>query len=250
MVWFTSFVIEGSEYTAFNETGAYVMSTTARDPTASRLHEDSTWYVGVAEQAMAGDKLAFDTLFEYYNARICIYLAHIVGDEEEGRDLAQETFLKAWQGIRSLHNQARFDTWLYRIATNTAIDHLRRRKIRWSHWENNENDDAPACMSISGPEEQVAEAEHIRQALAQVSLKYRTCLLLQLVADFSQRQIAASLNISEKSVSIYVSRGCEQFRRAYQQLLRTNEQSLKEGGKTHDKIESYALYRLGTETCG
>ncbi len=226
------------------------MSPTARDPTTSRVHEDSTWFVEIVEQARTGDQLAFDRLFQHYNARICMYLAHMVGDEEEGRDLAQETFLKAWQGLASIQNEARFDTWLYRIATNTAIDHLRRRKSRWSHWKTNENDDTPVCMSISGPEEQIAEVEHIQQALAQVSLKYRTCLLLQLVADFTQREIATSLKISEKSVSVYVSRGSEQFRLAYQRLARTNELSSKEGDKTHDRIDSYALYRLGTETCG
>ena len=173
-----------------------------------------------------------------------------MGDNEEGRDLAQETFLKVWQGIGSIHNEARFDTWLYRIATHTAIDHLRRRKFRWSHWETKEIDNTLASMSISGPEVQVAEQELIRQALAKVSLKYRTCLLLQLVADFSQRQIAASLNISEKSVSVYVSRGSEQFRLAYQQLSQTNEQIVKKGGKTSDNIEPYTMFRLGTETFG
>jgi FixJ family two-component response regulator len=102
-------------------------------------------------------------------------------------------------------------------------------------------------MRIAGPEEQVAETEHIRQALAKVSLKYRTCLLLQLVADFSQRQIAASLKISEKSVSVYVSRGCEQFRVAYQQLSHSSEPIMKERGKTSDTIEPNTLFRLGTE---
>lgn len=223
------------------------MSSSARDPTNSRLPEDSNWYVEVVKQARAGDVLAFDTLFEFYYNRICTYLAHIVGDYEEGRDLAQETFLKAWQGIGRIQNEIRFDTWLYRIATNTAIDHLRRRKFRR---ETNTIDNSSANTTISGPEAQVAEQEHIRQALAKVSLKYRTCLLLQLVADFSQRQIAASLNISEKSVSIYVSRGCEQFRLAYQQLSQTNEQIVKERGKTRDKIESYSLYGLGAETFG
>ena len=226
------------------------MSPTARDPTTSRVHEDSTWFVEIVEQARTGDQLAFDSLFQYYNARICMYLAHMVGDEEEGRDLAQETFLKAWQGLANIQNEARFDTWLYRIATNTAIDYLRRRKFRWSHWKTNENDDAAVWMSISGPEERIAEVEHIQQALAQVSLKYRTCLLLQLVADFTQREIATSLKISEKSVSIYVSRGCEQFRLAYQRLAHTNELLTKEGDKTHDRIDLYALCRLGTETCG
>ena len=226
------------------------MPSAARDPTISRPLEKESWYVEVVEQARAGDKLAFDTLFEYYNARICTYLAHIVGDTEEGRDLAQETFLKAWQGIGNIHNEARFDTWLYRIATHTAIDYLRRRKFQRSYWETKEIKDTSANMSISGPEAQVAEQEHIRQALAKVSLKYRTCLLLQLVADFSQRQIAAALNISEKSVSIYVSRGSEQFRLAYQQLSHTNEQIVKERGKTRDKIESNALYGLGAEAFG
>jgi RNA polymerase sigma-70 factor, ECF subfamily len=226
------------------------MPSTARDPTNTWVPEEESWYVTVVEQAQAGDKLAFDTLFEYYNSRICMYLAHIVGNDEEGRDLAQETFLKAWQAIGSIHNESRFDTWLYRIATNTAIDYLRRRKFRWSRWETIENEDVPASMRIAGPEEQVAEKEHIKQALAKVSLKYRTCLLLQLVADFSQRQIATSLKISEKSVSVYVSRGCEQFRVAYQQLSCTNEQIMKDRGKTSDKSELYPLFRLGTEAFG
>ncbi|HYT35916.1 MAG TPA: RNA polymerase sigma factor [Ktedonobacteraceae bacterium] len=226
------------------------MPPTARDPTTSRLPEKESWYVEVVEQARAGDKLAFDTLFEYNNTRICTYLAHIVGNEEEGRDLAQETFLKAWQAIGSIYNEACFDTWLYRIATNLAIDYLRRRKFHWSSWETIENEDVPASMRIAGPEELVAEKEHVRQALAKVSLKYRTCLLLQLVADFSQRQIAASLKISEKSVSVYVSRGREQFRIAYQQLSRTNEQIMKDRGKSSDNIEPYPLFRLGAETFG
>ncbi len=220
------------------------MPPTARDPTTSRSSEDGLRFIEIVEQARAGDKTAFDTLFQHYNARICTYLAHMVGDEEEGRDLAQETFLKAWQCLASLHNEACFDAWLYRIATNIAIDHLRRQKFRRSRWITDENED----MSTAGPEERIAEMELIQQALAKVSLKYRTCLLLQLVANFSQREIATALKISEKSVSIYVSRGSEQFRLAYQRLSRTNESVSKEGDKAHDRIDPHALYRLGTQT--
>jgi len=220
------------------------MPPTARDPTTSRSSDDGLRFTGIVEQARAGDKTAFDTLFQHYNARICTYLAHMIGDEEEGRDLAQETFLKAWQCLASLHNEACFDAWLYRIATNIAIDHLRRQKFRRSRWITDENED----MSTAGPEERIAEAELIQQALAKVSLKYRTCLLLQLVANFSQREIATALKISEKSVSIYVSRGSEQFRLAYQRLSWTNESVSKEGDKAHDRIDPHALYRLGTQT--
>src|SRR3974390_496042 len=133
------------------------MPSTARDPTDAWLPEEEIRYATIVERAQAGDKLAFAALFENYNARICTYLAHIVGHEEEGRDLAQETFLKAWQSIGSLQNESRFDTWLYRIATNTAFDYLRRRKFHWSRWDTIEKENVPASMRIAGPEEQVAE---------------------------------------------------------------------------------------------
>lgn len=225
------------------------MFSTARDPTTSDLPENDTGKLSVVERAQAGDKRAFESLFEYYSTRISSYLTHMVGNEEEGRDLAQETFLKAWQSLGRLRKESHFDTWLYRIATHTAIDYLRHRKIRLSRWEMLEQENTPASLRIAGPEEQIAEKEHIRQALAKVSLPYRSCLLLQLVADFSQRQIAASLNISEKSVSVYVRRGCEQFRVAYQQISRSSERLIKEKGKTNERLEPYSLFRLGTEAC-
>lgn len=209
--------------------------------------EESPWFVEAVEQASKGDTVAFDSLYQFFYTPIRLYLAHMVGDNEEGFDLAQETFLKAWQGLPGIRNIFRFDTWLYRIATNTAIDHLRRRKFRWPLWKCSEEEILPDYMCVAGPEEQVGEREHIQQALAQVSLKYRSCLLLQLVADLSQREIANSLNISEKSVSIYVIRGCEQFRQVYQRLSQTSNKSLKVEGKAHetiDKPDAQTLYRL------
>ncbi len=229
------------------------MSLTARDPTAPGA--DNAWLVEAVELARAGDKAAFDRLYQYFYIPISKSLARMVGNDEEGYDLAQETFIKAWQSLASLRNGSGFRAWLYSIATRTAIDHLRRRKFCVSRWENGEGDGLSEKMWVSGPEEQVAEREHTRQALAQVSLKYRICLVLQLVADLSQREIAASLNLSEKSVSIYVSRGREQFRLAYQHLLQSSsELAQKKGAKIrenrHQTHHAPALYRLGAEACG
>jgi len=231
------------------------MSLTARDPTAPVQPADSAWFVEVVELARTGDKSAFDTLYQHFYIPISKYLAHMVGDDEEGRDLAQETFIKAWHSLPGIQNGLRFHTWLYRIATNTAIDHLRRQKFRWPRWENSEEDGLPENMRVSGPEERVAEVEHIQQALAQVSLNYRSCLILQLVVNLSQREIAASLKISEKSVSIYVSRGSEQFRLAYQRLLQSSSECLeKKGVQIHEnrgeRFGLYSLYGLGTEARG
>ena len=68
------------------------MSQSARDPTLLPLSVDTVWFVEVVQDAQRGNISAFNTLFQHYNARICTYLARMVGNDEEGRDLAQETF--------------------------------------------------------------------------------------------------------------------------------------------------------------
>ncbi|TMC34357.1 MAG: RNA polymerase sigma factor [Chloroflexi bacterium] len=182
------------------------MSQSAHDPSIAPVLTDTVWFVEVVRDAQAGNLSAFDTLFQYYNARICTYLARMIDNDEEGRDLAQETFIKVWRALPGMNDVPQ------------SIDHLRRRKFRWPLSKNHEADDTSRYMHMAGPEKQIEEAELIKMALAQVSPHYRACLLLQHVAGFTQREIAQSLNLSEKSISIYVGRGCEQFRQAYERL--------------------------------
>jgi hypothetical protein len=96
---------------------------------------DSQAFAGTIVAARNGDEAAFSFLFETYKARICTYLAHLIGNEEEGRDLAQDTFLKAWRALPQTHKALQFEAWLYRIATNTALDYLRSQKLRGLLWK-------------------------------------------------------------------------------------------------------------------
>ncbi len=173
----------------------------------------------LVEQARAGDRAAFTALFHQYNAPICRYLAHLVGNDEVGRDLAQETFFAAWRALADLRDPARFGPWLYRIATNQANSYLRQARLtRWLPWAEPAEHQAANIPTSAGPEGQVSEAQQVAAALAQLTPKYRVCLLLQLEGGFSQREIARMLHLTEKSVSVYVSRAREEFRRAYQRL--------------------------------
>ncbi len=125
-------------------------------PQSDRLPTDSELVV----QARAGDPLAFEKLFERYNERVCLYLTHMVGNDAVGCELAQETFLKAWQALPGFRDEARFVNWLYRIATNLAHDHQRHaRLIRWLPWERIQERGSVELMSIAGPEEHVAEID-------------------------------------------------------------------------------------------
>ncbi len=185
----------------------------------------------LVERARAGDRDAFTALFHQYNAPICRYLAHLVGNDETGADLAQETFFLAWRGLPGMRDETRFAPWLYKIATNLARSHLRRsRLIRWLPWAEPVGQES-RIPALPGPENRLAETEQVKLALAQLTPTYRTCLLLQLEGGFSQREIADLLHLSEKSVSVYVSRARQQFLQAYERLEGEAHASQK-GGHT------------------
>lgn len=181
-------------------------------------------------RARAGDVAAFTALYERYYAPICRYLARLVGNDDLGSDLAQDTFLAVWRALPAIEDHAYFVPWLYRIASNLARSHLRRaRLIRWLPWGDRAEGHPAGYPSVAGPEEQTGEIERIKLALAEVSPKYRSCLLLQLDVGFSQREISHLLNLNEKSVSVYISRGRQQFRQAYQCLEHESDEQAKGG---------------------
>lgn len=195
---------------------SHKLSYNATDPPGEPAYssEGETDYVDLARK---GDGPAFARLFQHYNAPICAYLARLVGDDELGRDLAQETFIRAWKSLPGLSGELRFKPWLYRIATNLARSQMRHeRLVRWLPWHEQERREDQS-LRIEGPEERAGENEIMRKILASLGPQMRISLLLQLYAGLSQREIAAVLKISEKSVSAYVSRGREQFRQLYHQ---------------------------------
>jgi len=180
-------------------------------------------------RAQGGDQLAFEVLYERYNDRICRYLSRMIGNDGIGCELTQEVFLKAWEALLSLRDPSRFASWLYRIAANRAYNYQQHAKllhmVPWEEYALREE-----TPSIAGPEEQVEEAELLKLALARVSATYRPCLILYVVEEYSQRQIAELLQIKESSIGRYVSRGKEELRQIYRRLANESGLSLR-GGK-------------------
>jgi RNA polymerase sigma-70 factor (ECF subfamily) len=196
-------------------------SSDPRAPNSPGGDHTSAELAALVARAQAGDRVAFAAIFRQFNARICTYLARLVGDDDLGRDLAQDTFLAVWRALPEIRDTTRFIPWFYRIATNTARSHMRRTRIvRWLPWPSGESEPSEAELpfSAAGPEQHAGESELVALALGRLAPQHRTCLLLQVEGGFTQREIAALLEISEKAVSAYVSRAREQFRRAYREL--------------------------------
>ena len=168
-------------------------------------------------QAREGDESAFQVIYERYFSKIALYLARMVGKNEIGSELAQETFLKVWRALPTLRQTETFVAWLYRIATRVAYDYQRHEK--YGHAAS--YDEQPTLLNLSfieGPEEQVVAEELLQLALARVTLKYRACIVLYHIEGCSKSKIAELLGIRESSVNTYISFGMEEFRQIRRSL--------------------------------
>ncbi len=197
------------------------MSYWTRDSSTSNA-SDSPDESQLVKRAHAGDQLAFEVLFERYNTRICRYLSRMTGNDGVGCELAQETFLKAWEALPGLREPSRFAGWLYRIATNCAYTyqhhHRHLQMVPWDVYSEEHEE-----QGVLGPEEHIEETELLKLALARVSPTYRPCLILYVIEELPQRQIADLLKMKESSVSKYVSRGKEELRQVYYRLVKDQD---------------------------
>lgn len=83
----------------------------------------------LVRQVLCGDQGAFDVLVRRYQGRIIAHVARIVGNREVALEIAQDAFLKAYQHLARFDPRYRFSTWMYSIAGNAAIDHVRRKRV-------------------------------------------------------------------------------------------------------------------------
>jgi RNA polymerase sigma-70 factor (ECF subfamily) len=155
---------------------------------------------------------AFVRLFQDHYGEIYAYLCRLVGDRHQAEDLAQDAFVKAYRAIERLPADANQRAWLYRIATNTALDCLRRRRlIAWLPLF--ERDSHPATHTSFA--EASLEAVAVQRTLGRLSPRYRVPLVLYACQGLSTAEIARVLKISPGAVKTRLFRAREKFRRLY-----------------------------------
>jgi RNA polymerase sigma-70 factor (ECF subfamily) len=164
-------------------------------------------------RARAGDPAAFERLFERYQAPILNYLHRMVGDRAVAEDLTQDTFIKAYRALPATSPDLAFKAWLYRIATNTAISHLRRNKIvRWIPFL--AGTDHASDESI---ERSVGRRYDVEQALKRLPQHYAMILLLRHYQGLSLAETASALDITENAAKLRLFRARKAFAEVYQE---------------------------------
>lgn len=161
-------------------------------------------------QAQAGDADAFEQLIQRHQQRIYGLCYHLTSNHEDANDLAQEAFIKAWKALRNFKGDSSFYTWIYRIAYNGTLNHLKQRRNRTPHLSLNDLDahtehDAELVQLISHktPRRDAGLAElqqQLNAAMQRLSEEHRAVVTMHDVQGLPHDEIARIMNCNPGTV--------------------------------------------------
>ena len=161
-----------------------------------------------------GDVQAFNQLVTRYKDRLYNFLYRFVNDVELAEDLAQDTFLKVYTNKDSYKELYKFSTWMYTIAKNLAFTELRKKKRRkTSSFSEISKDDweiQVADPTSEAIEDEIMNAEkrrNIQNALLQISIDFRTIIILRDIQELSYDEISKILEIPIGTIKSRINRG-------------------------------------------
>jgi RNA polymerase sigma-70 factor (ECF subfamily) len=175
--------------------------------------------------ARGGEEAAYRELVRRYERPLFSLLYRMVRDRELAEDLAQETFVKALNAIESYRPEYKFSSWIFKIANNAAIDHLRRRELDTLSLEGSPHAETPEAIEATAlqigdrqesPLDEVEARElggEIEAAIAKLRPEYRSCILLRHVEGRAYEEIAEILGLPLGTVKTYIHRARNELRR-------------------------------------
>jgi RNA polymerase sigma-70 factor (ECF subfamily) len=163
----------------------------------------------VVQRVQAGEVAAFDNLILKYRERVFGVVYNMTSNREDAADLTQDAFIKAFQSIHRFQAQSSFFTWLYRIAVNSTLTHLRKAKLRtFFSFEKITDEDKTAELVNQMTDKKGADRdlyirelqEKLNEAMMKLSIKHRTVVTLFEIEGVSHEEIAEIMNCSVGTV--------------------------------------------------
>ena len=161
------------------------------------------------QRVQAGEVAAFDALILKYRERVLGLIYNMTSNREDAADLTQDAFIKAFQSIHRFQAQSSFFTWLYRIAVNSTLSHLRKAKLRtFFSFEKITDEDKTAQLVNQLTDKKGADRdlfirelqEKLNEAMMKLSIKHRTVVTLFEIEGSSHEEIAEIMDCSVGTV--------------------------------------------------
>ena len=174
-----------------------------------RLQEaDEDW--SIVRRVQEGDVAAFDRLTVKYRNRVYGVVYNLTSNREDAADLTQDAFIKAFQSIQRFQGQSSFFTWIYRIAINSTLSHLRKNRVRSFFSLEKIDSDEPVSRELiaaltdkTGADRETFARElqeKLNEAMQKLSIKHRTVVTLFEIDGLSHQEIAEVMNCSVGTV--------------------------------------------------
>ena len=184
----------------------------------------------VVIEARKGSEAAYRELLSRYERPVFSLIFRMVRDRETAEDLSQETFVKVLNNLDRYSPEFKFSSWLFKIANNLTIDHLRRRRLDTISIEGapdavtSESARATSIAVVSQEESPLEELESrelgtaIERAIARLRPEYRACIMLRHVEDKSYEEIAEIVKLPLGTVKTYIHRARHELRAALEDV--------------------------------
>jgi RNA polymerase sigma-70 factor (ECF subfamily) len=184
----------------------------------------------VVLEARDGRQAAYRELVRRYERPIFSLIYRMVRNREQAEDLSQETFVKALNAIESYRPEYKFSSWIFKIANNVAIDHLRRRELDTLSLDGSPHALTPEAVQATalqlGDRQETALEEleakelggEIERAIGLLRPEYRSCILLRHVEGRPYEEIATMLDLPLGTVKTYIHRARGELREALAHL--------------------------------
>lgn len=170
-----------------------------------------------------GDQRSFHLLFDKYKKQVINYCYRYCGHGSVAEELAQETFLRVYKAADRYRPEARFSTWLFKIAANVCLNEMRKPVYRFRQEPiRDEGDDNDAARDVAAnPDQSLPDVlletrqnqEIVSRAIDRLPEQQRAALLLKATEGFSYREIGTQINCSEKHVKTLIHRGRQRMKK-------------------------------------
>ncbi len=199
----------------------------------------------LVRRAQRGEEAAFEALVRRHEQRAWRVARNLVPSDEDAQDLAQEAFVRVFKNVASFDFAYPFTTWLYRIVTNLAIDHLRRRRpaTSTSALESDEGDwdlSDPGAASPSDEIEGREVAAEVRDVLASLAPHFQSVLVLRELEGLPCTEIARIVGATHVTVRWRLHRGRKLFQEEWERRVRVRDAgSLRDAGGRGQRSEGH-----------
>jgi len=155
---------------------------------------------------------AFRLLVESYMRQAYNIAYGVLSNHDDAQDVAQESFVRVFQSLKSFRGDAQFSTWLYRIVMNVSLNHVSRRKTKFEHEARIDDETRLAIAADVVPKYTQDVRAHVERALHELPTLQRSVVILRHLNGLSTKQVSGILRCSEGTVKTHLHRGLKKMR--------------------------------------